>query len=109
MSLAGAGAVQTVISSPVELLKIRLQLQTSMPGSPSYVGSYGMLQRIISTEGMTGNTQCHHHTGAEHSRLIWAQLAAYIHTLPTATLHGLLRLPGAQLSVLMVESFCLCH
>jgi hypothetical protein len=46
--------VQTVISSPVELLKIRMQLQQAMPGTPGYVGSLGMLRSIVAAEGWPG-------------------------------------------------------
>ncbi|KIZ07055.1 hypothetical protein MNEG_0905 [Monoraphidium neglectum] len=47
-----AGAVQTFISSPVELLKIRLQLQRAKPGAPGYVGPLGMLRRVLKYEGV---------------------------------------------------------
>ncbi len=46
-----AGAVQTVIVTPIDLLKIRLQLQTATPGSASYIGPWSMLQKVISREG----------------------------------------------------------
>jgi hypothetical protein len=49
-----AGAVQTFISSPVELLKIRLQLQRAHPGAPDYVGPLGMLRRVLRDEGAAG-------------------------------------------------------
>ncbi|KAF6265536.1 mitochondrial carrier domain-containing protein [Scenedesmus sp. NREL 46B-D3] len=54
--LAGmfAGAVQTCISCPVELLKIRLQLQHALPGMPGYVGPWGMLRRVVAQEGVLG-------------------------------------------------------
>jgi len=48
------GAVQTFISSPVELLKIRQQLQRSTPGSADYVGPLGMLRRVLRDEGAPG-------------------------------------------------------
>jgi hypothetical protein len=48
------GAVQTFISSPVELLKIRLQLQRAKPGAPGYVGPLGMLRRVLKYEGVAG-------------------------------------------------------
>jgi hypothetical protein len=51
------GAVQTFISSPVELLKIRLQLQLARPGAPDYVGPLGMLRRVLRDEGAAGALQ----------------------------------------------------
>lgn len=50
-----AGAVQTMISTPVDLLKIRQQLQLVPPGSPRYVGPLQLLQHILSTEGLPGD------------------------------------------------------
>jgi solute carrier family 25 carnitine/acylcarnitine transporter 20/29 len=47
-----AGAVQTVIVTPIDLLKIRLQLQTARPGSLEYVGPLRMLRLLMSTEGI---------------------------------------------------------
>lgn len=47
-----AGAVQTVIVTPIDLLKIRLQLQTVRPGSLEYVGPLRMLRLLVSTEGI---------------------------------------------------------
>lgn len=47
-----AGAVQTAIVTPIDLLKIRLQLQTARPGSFAYVGPLSMLRFVISTEGI---------------------------------------------------------
>ncbi|CAL8463178.1 g2712 [Coccomyxa elongata] len=49
-----AGAVQTLISTPVDLLKIRQQLQLVPPGSPQYVGPLQLLRHILSTEGLPG-------------------------------------------------------
>jgi hypothetical protein len=49
-----AGSMQTFISSPVELLKIRLQLQRAKPGSAGYVGAVGMLRRVLTHEGVPG-------------------------------------------------------
>ncbi|WIA22758.1 hypothetical protein OEZ86_009715 [Tetradesmus obliquus] len=49
-----AGAVQTCISCPVELLKIRLQLQQALPGMAGYVGPWGMLRRVVAQEGVLG-------------------------------------------------------
>ena len=44
------GAVQTLISSPVELLKIRLQLQRAPPGAAGYAGPLRMLRRVLAEE-----------------------------------------------------------
>jgi solute carrier family 25 carnitine/acylcarnitine transporter 20/29 len=54
--LAGcfAGAVQTVVVTPVDLLKIRLQLQTAARGSPEYVGPAAQLRRVLVAEGLRG-------------------------------------------------------
>jgi hypothetical protein len=46
-------AVQAVIV-PVDLLKIRLQLQTALPGSPGYVGPLSLLGRVLRREGLRG-------------------------------------------------------
>lgn len=50
-----AGAVQTLISTPVDLLKIRQQLQLVPPGSPLYVGPLQLLRHIIRHEGLPGD------------------------------------------------------
>ena len=49
-----SGAVQTLISTPVDLLKIRQQLQTTNPGMASHVGPLQLLCRIMVTEGLPG-------------------------------------------------------
>jgi hypothetical protein len=49
-----SGAVQTLISTPVDLLKIRQQLQTTKPGMVSHVGPLQLLWRIMATEGWPG-------------------------------------------------------
>ncbi len=54
VTLRAPGAVQSLISCPVELLKIRQQLQHSMPGSPGYVGPSGVLQQVLRSEGVPG-------------------------------------------------------
>lgn len=46
--------MQTAVTTPTELLKIRLQLQTQLPGSPSYVGPIRLLKQVIMREGLTG-------------------------------------------------------
>jgi hypothetical protein len=48
------GGVQTLISCPVELLKIRLQLQQAMPGTPGYVGPWAMAGQVVAGEGVAG-------------------------------------------------------
>lgn len=50
-----AGAVQTAVSTPVDLLKIRQQLQRVPPGSPHYVGPLQLLRRILAREGLPGD------------------------------------------------------
>lgn len=49
-----AGAVQTLVVTPVELLKIRLQLQTTVPGAAGYRGPLAMLRHVVRAEGLTG-------------------------------------------------------
>ena len=49
-----AGLMQTAITTPTELLKIRLQLQTQLPGSPGYVGPVRLLKQVVMREGITG-------------------------------------------------------
>jgi hypothetical protein len=49
-----AGLMQTAITTPTELLKIRLQLQTQLPGSPGYVGPIRLLKQVAMREGITG-------------------------------------------------------
>lgn len=44
-----AGALQTVVVTPVDLLKIKLQLQRATKGDPGYIGPFGMLKKTIST------------------------------------------------------------
>ena len=40
--------------APVELLKIRQQLQVATPGDTSYVGPLQLLRRLLTTEGLPG-------------------------------------------------------
>ncbi|KAL4421041.1 hypothetical protein ABPG77_007516 [Micractinium sp. CCAP 211/92] len=49
-----AGGVQTAVIVPVDLLKIRLQLQTAVRGTPGYVGPLSLLGSILRTEGVAG-------------------------------------------------------
>ena len=49
-----SGAVQTAISTPVDLLKIRQQLQTVRSGMASYVGPLHLLGQVLKTEGLPG-------------------------------------------------------
>jgi hypothetical protein len=42
------------ISSPTELLKIRMQLQKPLPGTPGYLGPWGTLQQVVRQEGVHG-------------------------------------------------------
>jgi solute carrier family 25 carnitine/acylcarnitine transporter 20/29 len=45
------GAVQTAVITPVDLIKIRLQLQTARPGAPGYVGPLGQARRVLAGGG----------------------------------------------------------
>ena len=49
-----SGLMQTAITTPTELLKIRLQLQTYLPGHPAYVGPIRLLRQVAMREGITG-------------------------------------------------------
>ncbi|RMZ52865.1 hypothetical protein APUTEX25_000984 [Auxenochlorella protothecoides] len=51
---AAAGFLQTAVCTPVELLKIRLQLQTAARGSPGYVGALDQALRIWRGQGISG-------------------------------------------------------
>lgn len=49
-----AGLVQSLVITPVDLLKIRQQLQTAVPGSAAYVGPLQLLRHVCRAEGFTG-------------------------------------------------------
>ena len=49
-----AGAVQAAITTPSDLLKIRMQLQPHAPGSPSFIGARRMLRNVVKAEGVRG-------------------------------------------------------
>ncbi len=49
-----AGLAQTLIITPVDLLKIRQQIQTSLPGTAGYVGPLQLLATVVRHEGVTG-------------------------------------------------------
>ena len=53
-----SGLMQTAITTPTELLKIRLQLQTQLPGSPGYVGPIRLLKQVTMREGISGGSLC---------------------------------------------------
>ena len=46
--------MQTAVTTPTELLKIRLQLQTQLPGHPGYVGPLRLLKQVTMREGVSG-------------------------------------------------------
>ena len=88
-----SGAVQTAISTPVDLLKIRQQLQIARSGMASYVGPLQLLRQILKTEGIPG--------GREH---------------PVAVLTTIQSDPRSFLSVmlgvdqqLVMKSACMCR
>ena len=54
MAGMAAGVVQTFIVAPVELLKIRQQLQTAVAGEATYVGPVRLLRQILRAEGVRG-------------------------------------------------------
>lgn len=49
-----AGVIQTAVVAPVELLKIRQQLQTVPVGRPGYIGPIRLLRTILAQEGLRG-------------------------------------------------------
>ena len=49
-----AGTIQSAVITPVDLLKIRMQMQTATQGTSGYVGSIQMLRRVLQTEGFFG-------------------------------------------------------
>lgn len=40
--------------SPIELVKVRMQLQAMPPSSPGYLGPSAMVRHILRTEGLAG-------------------------------------------------------
>lgn len=56
-----AGVVQTFIVAPVELLKVRQQLQTAVAGDAAYIGSVRLLRQILRAEGVRGKGQSPQH------------------------------------------------
>jgi hypothetical protein len=48
------GAMTSFISAPTELLKIRMQLQKPLPGTPGYLGPWHMLRQLVHSEGVLG-------------------------------------------------------
>lgn len=54
--IAGAwgGALQTLCTVPVEVMKIRLQLQTAVRGSPGYKGPLKMASEVFRDHGVAG-------------------------------------------------------
>lgn len=59
-----AGVVQTFIVAPVEMLKIRQQLQTTVHGDAAYVGPVQLLRQVIRAEGIRGEGVHHPHFSA---------------------------------------------
>jgi hypothetical protein len=53
---AAAGTMSSFICSPTELLKIRMQLQRPLPGTPGYLGPWGMLRHLVRNEGLSGES-----------------------------------------------------
>lgn len=49
-----AGVLQTALVAPVEMLKIRQQLQTACVGEVGYVGPVRLLRSITAVEGLRG-------------------------------------------------------
>eukprot|EP00884_Botryococcus_braunii_P002858 jgi/Botrbrau1/12573/Bobra.0169s0107.1 len=49
-----AGLIQTAIIVPVDLLKIRMQLQRASSGSAAYVGALQQLRHVVASQGLSG-------------------------------------------------------
>ena len=60
MAGAFAGLVQCAVSTPVDLLKIRQQLQRVRPGERGYVGPLPLLRDTWRAEGAAGMSACHY-------------------------------------------------
>lgn len=58
MAGAFAGLVQCAVSTPVDLLKIRQQLQRVRPGEHGYVGPLPLLRATWRAEGVAGTCTC---------------------------------------------------
>jgi solute carrier family 25 carnitine/acylcarnitine transporter 20/29 len=58
LSGMAAGVVQTFIVAPVELLKVRQQLQTAVAGDAGYVGPVWLLRQILRAEGVRAAQDC---------------------------------------------------
>lgn len=54
--LAGsvAGFAQSLLGCPVEMLKIRMQLQTARPRTPEYMSAAHVLRGVLAKEGVRG-------------------------------------------------------
>ncbi|GAX73773.1 hypothetical protein CEUSTIGMA_g1224.t1 [Chlamydomonas eustigma] len=49
-----AGLVQAYMMSPIEMLKIQMQVQTAPMGNPQYKGPLRMLRHLLRSEGISG-------------------------------------------------------
>ena len=58
MAGAFAGLVQCAVSTPVDLLKIRQQLQRVRPGERGYMGPLRQLHEVWRAEGVAGVRIC---------------------------------------------------
>lgn len=62
-----AGLLQTAAIVPVDLLKIRMQLQRASSGSAAYVGAVQQLRQVLASQGLPGPYQEHTHSlGLQH-------------------------------------------
>lgn len=53
-SSMGAGATISILLTPVELLKCRLQVEQSQPKSVKKTTSLGVIQNVLKTDGFRG-------------------------------------------------------
>lgn len=49
-----AGAIQSFVITPADVLKIRMQVQTAVPGQASYIGPFQMTGQILRRAGAQG-------------------------------------------------------
>ena len=80
-----SGLMQTAITTPTELLKIRLQLQTQLPGNPGYVGPIRLLKQVTMREGIPGALSCSLATASSATLLSGERLSLQFLACPEAS------------------------
>eukprot|EP01015_Nassula_variabilis_P000849 TRINITY_DN1046_c0_g1_i5.p2 TRINITY_DN1046_c0_g1~~TRINITY_DN1046_c0_g1_i5.p2 ORF type:complete len:256 (-),score=-9.78 TRINITY_DN1046_c0_g1_i5:221-988(-) len=72
-----AGLVNTVVVSPVELVKCRLQMQIAKSGNPLYTGPYQCTKNILMQDGIRGLYRGGFSTASREIPCYGAQFIAY--------------------------------